>query len=392
MGSELKSLTKKLSNSNIAALLSGKSSISSSSDKKRSSQQQKESADNIELAEAPRLYSTKDTIEAVKEELRHTRLGNSNVSQRRPVVGRPNLRSVRAVFKKQQTYPGATSPAISGQDKLLPVAVGGDPAANNATTATLIGSTTVAANTTTTTTTTGQSSGSSSSSAGNATRRATIILNKVKQPLRELGSNFNSAPSANSEIPLNSSVGLQQSTSVVTSGQAGGSTKLTAAESHGSGTGGLSAKKSTGNGQSAVAQTINGGDGSTAANAASTSVAAAAKQTSKATADQRHALNSSIDITSLSYIPGAKEYHYLGNLSFSFVRETNSVRENGGLNGFIHCFLMEVYAIVRAHVSALGGNAFLSFRLQQSCIFYHSNKNQAQCLISVAGDAVQVTL
>lgn len=106
----------------------------------------------------------------------------------------------------------------------------------------------------------------------------------------------------------------------------------------------------------------------------------------------RAAINSSIDITSLSYIPGAKEYHYLGNLSFSFVRETNSVRENGGLNGFIHCFLMEVYAIVRAHVSALGGNAFLSFRLQQSCILYHSNKNQAQCLISVAGDAAQVSL
>lgn len=101
--------------------------------------------------------------------------------------------------------------------------------------------------------------------------------------------------------------------------------------------------------------------------------------------------NSNIDITSLSYIPGATDYHYLGNLSFSFVRETNSVRENGGLNGFIHCFLMEVYAIVRAHVSALGGNAFLSFRLQQFCVIYHSNKNQAQCLISVAGDAAHIS-
>lgn len=347
---EFKSITKKLSSTNIASLLSGKSS---NNEKKKPA---KESYDMIELPEvnkSKQLPAAKTTIEGIKQEVQQKRLGNQ-------------FYSVRAVFKKQQTYPGANSPLISGHDKLLPttstypMAV---EASQNAHSSTI-----------------GHNS-------NNAARRATNLLNKVKQPLRDLGSNFNTslttAPTTSttasstahqtterSVSPVNNAAGTpfkfnKNSISSLRSGGGRSAGQILSCEMHlpTSGNATVSGSQNT-----AVVTKAGGQNGG------------------------RRAMNSSIDISSLSYIPGAKEYHYLGNLSFSFVRETNSVRENGGLNGFIHCFLMEVYAIVRAHVSALGGNAFLSFRLQQSCIFYHSNKNQAQCLISVAGDAVQVCL
>jgi hypothetical protein len=33
----------------------------------------------------------------------------------------------------------------------------------------------------------------------------------------------------------------------------------------------------------------------------------------------------------------------------------------GGLNSFVQSFISEIYSIVRAHVSALGGNALVTF-------------------------------
>ncbi|XP_074605464.1 C2 domain-containing protein 5 isoform X3 [Brevipalpus obovatus] len=95
-----------------------------------------------------------------------------------------------------------------------------------------------------------------------------------------------------------------------------------------------------------------------------------------------------IELTPLSYIPGAHIQKYLGNLDFFFIRETTSVRENGGLNGFILSFLSEVYAIVRAHVASLSGNAMVSLHLNQCVLMNNPHKNQAQCLINVAGDVV----
>lgn len=37
-----------------------------------------------------------------------------------------------------------------------------------------------------------------------------------------------------------------------------------------------------------------------------------------------------------------------------FIRETTSLREEGGVSGFLHAFIAEVFAMVRAHVAALG--------------------------------------
>lgn len=49
-----------------------------------------------------------------------------------------------------------------------------------------------------------------------------------------------------------------------------------------------------------------------------------------------------VDITPLSYVPGGKIEKYLGNLNFFFIRESTSIRENGGISGFVHSFITEV--------------------------------------------------
>jgi hypothetical protein len=49
-----------------------------------------------------------------------------------------------------------------------------------------------------------------------------------------------------------------------------------------------------------------------------------------------------IDISPLSFVPGAKVEKYLGNLNFCFIRETSNVRDYGGICGFVHSFITEV--------------------------------------------------
>lgn len=44
--------------------------------------------------------------------------------------------------------------------------------------------------------------------------------------------------------------------------------------------------------------------------------------------------------------------------------------------------------MVRAHVAALGGNAVVSYSMKECVLMENPNKNQAQCLINVSGDAV----
>ncbi|XP_018415516.1 PREDICTED: C2 domain-containing protein 5 [Nanorana parkeri] len=98
-----------------------------------------------------------------------------------------------------------------------------------------------------------------------------------------------------------------------------------------------------------------------------------------------------VKMTPLSFIPGAKITKYLGIINMFFIRETTSLREEGGVSGFLHAFICEVFAMVRAHVAALGGNAVVSYILKQCVFMENANKNQAQCLINVSGDAVIFT-
>ncbi|XP_053681383.1 C2 domain-containing protein 5 [Anopheles nili] len=98
-----------------------------------------------------------------------------------------------------------------------------------------------------------------------------------------------------------------------------------------------------------------------------------------------------VDITTLSYVPGGKMEKYLGNLNFFFIRECTSIRETGGICGFVHSFISEVLSIVRAHVTSLGGNAMIAFYLNDLTLLDNVHKNQGQCLISVGGDVVFVS-
>ncbi|XP_017091999.2 C2 domain-containing protein 5 isoform X3 [Drosophila bipectinata] len=98
-----------------------------------------------------------------------------------------------------------------------------------------------------------------------------------------------------------------------------------------------------------------------------------------------------VDLTPLSFIPGGRIDKYLGNLNFFFIRESTSIRENGGISGFVHGFITELLAVVRAHIASLGGNAMVSFYITELMLFDNQHKNQGQCLISLGGDAVYVS-
>ncbi|XP_077324838.1 C2 domain-containing protein 5 isoform X6 [Lithobates pipiens] len=98
-----------------------------------------------------------------------------------------------------------------------------------------------------------------------------------------------------------------------------------------------------------------------------------------------------VKMTPLSFIPGAKITKYLGIINMFLIRETTSLREEGGVSGFLHAFICEVFAMVRAHVAALGGNAVVSYIMKQCVFMENTNKNQAQCLMNVSGDAVIFT-
>ncbi|XP_055610294.1 C2 domain-containing protein 5 isoform X2 [Uranotaenia lowii] len=98
-----------------------------------------------------------------------------------------------------------------------------------------------------------------------------------------------------------------------------------------------------------------------------------------------------IEITPLTYVPGGKIEKYLGNLNFFFIRESTAVKENGGISGFIHSFIVEVLAVIRAHITALGGNAMVAFHLTELVLVDNLHKNQGQSLISAGGDVVFVS-
>uniref|UniRef100_A0A3Q2ZHU3 C2 domain-containing protein 5 n=1 Tax=Hippocampus comes TaxID=109280 RepID=A0A3Q2ZHU3_HIPCM len=95
-----------------------------------------------------------------------------------------------------------------------------------------------------------------------------------------------------------------------------------------------------------------------------------------------------VKMTPLSFLPGTRVVKYLGIINMFFIRETTSLREEGGVSGFLHSFVAEVFAMVRAHVAALGGNAVVSYSMKECVLMENPNKNQAQCLINVSGDAV----
>ncbi|RMX52476.1 hypothetical protein pdam_00013790 [Pocillopora damicornis] len=64
--------------------------------------------------------------------------------------------------------------------------------------------------------------------------------------------------------------------------------------------------------------------------------------------------------------------------------------KNGGLNVFMQAFVAEAQAILRAHVLAIGGNALVSYQLNEIVLLDNPHKHQGQCLLNISGDAVRV--
>ena len=97
------------------------------------------------------------------------------------------------------------------------------------------------------------------------------------------------------------------------------------------------------------------------------------------------------ELTTLNYISNSVIDRYLGYINLFIIRESTSIKESGGLNGFVNYFINEMLSMTRAHVLSLGGNALVSFKLNECFLIDNPHKNLGQCLINIAGDVVQTT-
>jgi hypothetical protein len=101
-----------------------------------------------------------------------------------------------------------------------------------------------------------------------------------------------------------------------------------------------------------------------------------------------------IELSQLSYIPRATHKRFLGRICHHFIKEANlaydSSMGNAGMGGFSHAFMVEIISIIRSHVQCLGGNAVVSFNVDQ-IHFTETLKSQGYALVSASGDVWQVT-
>lgn len=70
----------------------------------------------------------------------------------------------------------------------------------------------------------------------------------------------------------------------------------------------------------------------------------------------------------------------------SIIKETWTLREEGGVCNFTHSFIAEAQALARAHVAARGGNAALMYRLTQVKLIDNTYKNHAYALIQLQAE------
>ena len=77
-----------------------------------------------------------------------------------------------------------------------------------------------------------------------------------------------------------------------------------------------------------------------------------------------------VDISPLSWVPSGKIEKYLGNLNFSFIRETQNVKDYGGICGFVHTFMTEVRPL--SHIRLLDPHSSPNKISQISTFFFLS--------------------
>ena len=102
------------------------------------------------------------------------------------------------------------------------------------------------------------------------------------------------------------------------------------------------------------------------------------QQQQRASASNQH-----VELTNLSYVPSAHIESYLGHVNLFLIRESTQIKENGGLSGFMHYFIGEVLALARAHVLALGGNALVSYKLNECVLLDNPHRNQGTFLLFI---------
>jgi len=93
----------------------------------------------------------------------------------------------------------------------------------------------------------------------------------------------------------------------------------------------------------------------------------------------------------MQFIPQATVEKYAGRINVHFVKESFSIREDGGMDIFTHTFLAEANSVVRAHVSSVGGNAVVSYKIDEFIMKSNSQKNEGYCIVSISGDVLLVT-
>jgi hypothetical protein len=96
-----------------------------------------------------------------------------------------------------------------------------------------------------------------------------------------------------------------------------------------------------------------------------------------------------VQLVPLSFVPGCVTLGVLGPLSLHLIKETWTLREEGGVANFCHAFVAETHAFARAHIAARGGNAALSF-VTELKLLHQSTKNHAYGVMHCHADAVVV--
>jgi len=97
-------------------------------------------------------------------------------------------------------------------------------------------------------------------------------------------------------------------------------------------------------------------------------------------------IHGQIDITPLSGMPKKVVSKYLGIVQCLIIKESElAARSTSGIGGATHTAILEAHSILRANVAARGGNALLSFKMQECMI--KQQKQDMYCVLLMSGDA-----
>ena len=94
-------------------------------------------------------------------------------------------------------------------------------------------------------------------------------------------------------------------------------------------------------------------------------------------------------ITALTSLPHKVITRYLGFVNMHIVRESFTLRNELGKEGFTTDIFVDMFAILRARVSAMNGNALIGFNMNIFHFKSSTQKDQGYCLVSLTGDAVK---